>query len=170
MNKIQKQAARDAHEYARAQMFYGPGAGNRRKLITAAVAAKADRDPLYNRAFTKALAAEDMAAHAAAARKERRRKDIVQKVNKNSKDIAAGRYAGVNVAVLFIGASAYVAHKTGYDKVVVSKVKAKYEVFREKHYARRTVQSVDATIHRITDHHRVPEQRQPVDHEVNDRM
>lgn len=152
MKNIQKEAQRDAREFARAQMFYGEGAGNRRKLIGATVETKIAREPGYAGAFSKALASQDMAAHAAGARKERKRKNMAKAFNKNTRAVAAGQYTGVNATVILLGTVVYIAHRTGYDEVVIRKVKSKYHALREKHLARNAVQKVDATIHRIADH------------------
>lgn len=43
-NKTNREARKDASEFARAQMFYGEGAGTRRKLIRATVDAKTKKD------------------------------------------------------------------------------------------------------------------------------
>ena len=152
MSNIQKEAARDAYEFARAQMFYGEGAGNRRKLIGATVETKIARRPGYAAAFQRALAVQDMAAHAEGARKERKRKNMTKAFNKNARAVAAGQYTGVNATVILLGTAVYVAHRTGYDEVVIRKVKAQYHSLREKHLARSAVQKVDATIHRIADY------------------
>lgn len=53
--KTKKRARKDAKEYARAQMFYGEGAGNRRKLIKATVKQRS-KDPVYKAEFEKYLA------------------------------------------------------------------------------------------------------------------
>lgn len=152
MTNITKEATRDAREFARAQMYYGEGAGIRRKLIQASVATKVERDPGYNEAFSKALAEQDMSEHAAAARKERRRKDFTHAINQNVANAATGKYTGVNATLILAGIAVYAARKTGYDQVVITKARTKYRNFREKHHAKRAVQKVDATIHRIADY------------------
>ena len=49
--KTDKEAKKDAAEFARAKMFYGEGAGTRRKLIKAKVESRSSRDPAYKKAF-----------------------------------------------------------------------------------------------------------------------
>lgn len=137
---VLKEARRDAEEYAFSQMYYGEGAGNKRKLIAATVAAKALRNPGYKREFDRAYARQDMAKHAEAATKVRRRTDAIHAVNKNVKAAATGNYGGVNAAVLVVGIAAFYAHKTGFDKKVVNKVKEKahdVKMWREKKRADR---------------------------------
>jgi hypothetical protein len=126
MTSIQKQALKDAQEYARAQMFYGEGAGNRRKLINKTVEAKSNRFPIYAVTFSRELARQDMAEHARRARRERKRIDLSRAFNKNVRNAAAGNYTGVNAVVLVIGGVGYYAHKTGYDKVIYEKARKKY--------------------------------------------
>ena len=112
---VEKEARRDAREYARAQMFYGEGAGTRRKLITATVASKGQTKPGYDVAFRQELMRQDMADHAVKARHERQRKDAEYSISKNARGLATGNYQAVNTSVLVLAATAVFAHKTGYD-------------------------------------------------------
>lgn len=50
---VRRRARRDAKEYTQAKMYYGEGAGNRRKLIKATVKARS-KDPFYKSEFDKA--------------------------------------------------------------------------------------------------------------------
>lgn len=69
--RIAKEAAKDAKEYASAKMYYGKGAGTRRKLIKASVEQKM-KDANYKEAFNKAVAEQDMAKRASEARTKRK--------------------------------------------------------------------------------------------------
>ena len=60
VRKARNHAKKDAKEYARARMFYGEGAGTRRKLINNTVKQRS-KDPIYKKAFDDALAKENMA-------------------------------------------------------------------------------------------------------------
>jgi len=139
----QKEARRDAEEYARAKMFYGEGAGNRRKLIETTVDAKVRRDPAYARAFHRELEVQDMAEHAQKARAERHSIDRKITMSKNIKAIARGDNNGVNASVIVIGAVAYVLHQTGYDKVIYDKVTYQIRVFRNRRKIKKFRQNVD---------------------------
>ena len=75
-SRTSREARKDASEFARAKMFYGEGAGNRRKLIKNTVQAKS-KDEAYKKAFDFHLERQNMAAHASKARSERRRKNVV---------------------------------------------------------------------------------------------
>jgi len=136
-SNVSKQARRDAQEYARAQMFYGEGAGIRRKLITNSVASKVERISGYHEAFTKELERQDMAEHAAAARKERRRRDASDSLQKNAKSLATGNYANVNIVLLTVVGIGYVAHQTGYDVKVYQAVQKKVRDIRSKRETRK---------------------------------
>lgn len=128
VRKKQKQAKKDAKEFARAKMFYGEGAGTRRKLIKATVNERS-KDKVYKKAFDKALSEQDMSKHASKAKGERRRKDVANKTKKTGRgliNIATGHPERVG-ASLAVAAMAYsVAKKTGYDKVIKKVAKEKF--------------------------------------------
>lgn len=69
--KYDRYAKKDAKEFARAKMFYGEGAGNRRKLIKNTVEQRRKDNQHYGEAFDRYLQTQDMAKHASAAKKER---------------------------------------------------------------------------------------------------
>lgn len=70
---VRRRARRDAKEYTQAKMYYGEGAGNRRKLVKATVKARS-KDPFYKSEFDKAVANTDMSKRASQARRQRGRK------------------------------------------------------------------------------------------------
>lgn len=76
-----KIAKKDAQEYARAKMFYGEGAGNRRKLIQATVKERS-KDAQYKELFDYYLQQQDMSEHAEKAKNERVRKDTYVKAKR----------------------------------------------------------------------------------------
>ncbi|QGJ89063.1 hypothetical protein PBI_UNTOUCHABLE_18 [Gordonia phage Untouchable] len=118
--KTNREASKDAEEFARAKMFYGTGAGNRRKLIKASVEAKS-KDPLYKQAFEEHLAKQDMGKHAAKAQKERRRKDVTSSTTKTAKGVhrqMTGGFGSVSLASAVIATAAVGAHKSGVDKMI----------------------------------------------------
>ena len=80
--KTRKEAAKDAEEFTRAKLFYGEGAGTRRKLIKAKVESKKAKDPLYSKAFDHFVKQTDLGVRAGQARKQRRRKDTTKSVKK----------------------------------------------------------------------------------------
>lgn len=139
MSKTEREARRDAREYARAEMFYGEGAGTRRKLIQATVESKAAKDPHYAHAFRTELNHQDMAEHAAKARSERRRKDVLESTRKNTKAVVSGNYQNAQTGVLILIVAGYFAHQTGLDKKALeeakklkTKVENKYHIWKIK--------------------------------------
>jgi hypothetical protein len=84
MNKLAK---KEAKEMARASMFYGEGAGTRRKLIKAKVEENM-KDEMYAEAFTKWSAKQDMGEHADKAVAERKRKDAAKEAKRLTKKAA----------------------------------------------------------------------------------
>lgn len=134
---LKREAVKDAEEFARAQMFFGEGAGTRRKLIQATVEHKNATWPGYKEAFGKALMKQDMAHHASAAQKERRRIDTSVKVQKNIKGVLNGDYRSVNLSVIALAVGAYYAHQTGYDKKAYEAGKKKYRELKRKYELRK---------------------------------
>lgn len=121
IRKAQKQAKRDAKEYARSKMFYGEGAGTRRKLINNTVKERS-KNPVYKKAFDEALSNQDMAKHVTKAQHERTRKDIRKKTAKTGRgliNIATGHPERVGAGLAVLAAGVTVAHKTGADKILI---------------------------------------------------
>lgn len=155
---IKREAAKDAVEWARAEMYFGEGAGNRRKLISATVSAKMDRYPAYRVWFNKYVAQQDMAKHAKLARRERRRTDTLHAINKNVKAAAAGNYGGVNAVVLVAMVGGWYAHQTGYDKKVAEAARRRYWKIRTR--LEKNKATADAKVHDITRNMTHPSQHQ----------
>lgn len=128
-HKTNKAAQKDAEEFARAKMFFGNGAGTRRKLINASVTAKKAKDPLYAKAFDSHLAKQDMSTHAQKARSERNSVDRKDKTKKRAGYVARrltgemGTQAAFTAAI--IGGAAFINSARGraMRKQAVSKVK-----------------------------------------------
>lgn len=103
-------------------MFYGEGAGTRRKLIKAKVESKSKQDPNYKKAFDNHFGKQDLGKHAEKARSERRRKDTsssVQKTARAANRAINGPFAGT-VSVALIGAGVAYAKNSGLDKQATS--------------------------------------------------
>ena len=79
---VDRDARKDAQEFARAKVFFGEGAGTRRKLIKAMVESKSKNNFNYKKAFDKHLADQDLSKHVDKAKGERRRKDVKKGVGK----------------------------------------------------------------------------------------
>ena len=118
VRKTKSEARKDAHEYARAKMFYGEGAGIRRKKIKARVDTRSKKSKLYRKTFEKALSKQNMDEHAKAATRERHIKDTTATVKKTTKgvfNLVAGNATKVATSAL---ALYYIAKITGADKKI----------------------------------------------------
>lgn len=104
---VRRRARRDAKEYTLARMYYGEGAGNRRKLIKAKVKARS-KDPFYKGEFDKAVAKTDMSKRASQAQRQRGRKNARNSTGKTVRgigNIASGNVsrAGGALALTYLG-------------------------------------------------------------------
>lgn len=129
---VNKIATQNAKEYARAQASYGEGAGTRRRLINLEIEGNTLKYPGYDAAFRSALAKQDMAAHAKAAVRERKTKDVSKVVQKNTRGLLTGNRQNLT-PVIAVGLTAWgVAKQTGYDQQVISYTKRKANYVRNK--------------------------------------
>lgn len=120
-----RDAAKDAKEHAEAKLYFGEGAGVRRRLIKAKVEQRS-KDPVYKAEFDRQLGNQDMAKAGAKARGKRKRTDAVNGTKKTAKGIhhilnGNSQYANA-AAALLVGGAVY-AHKTGIDKMLLDKGK-----------------------------------------------
>lgn len=129
---LNKLAAKDAAKWAAAEMFFGEGAGTRRKLLGAEILDKQEKIPGYYDLFNNAYNSQDMAEHAIKAAKERKHIDRAAKVGKNVKSILRGDRKGLSTGVLIIVGIGYVAHQTGYDQVALEETKKYYRKTKTK--------------------------------------
>lgn len=120
--KTNREAAKDAKEFARAKQFYGEGAGTRRKLIKAKVEGKSKNDPSYKKAFDTHLSNQDTSKHASKAQSERKRKDVKKSVGKGvrgTRHILNGNSQYASAATAIAVGGALWAHKNGIDKTIL---------------------------------------------------
>lgn len=116
-----RDASKDAKEFARAKAFYGEGAGTRRKLIKQTVEGKSRKSADYKKAFDHHLSNQDSSKHVDKARAERKRKNAVNSTTKTARGIrhvinGNAQYASLAAAMIAGGAMA--AHRAGIDKVI----------------------------------------------------
>ena len=77
--KTRKQARKDAQETARSKMYYGEGAGVRRRNINAVVRQRS-KDPTYKKAFDEEYAKQDMGKARRDAERQRKTTDRVEPI------------------------------------------------------------------------------------------
>lgn len=125
---VRRRARKDAKEFARAKMFYGEGAGTRRKLIKNTVNQRS-KDPVYKKEFDTALAKQDMAKHASKAKKERKIKDTKKaagKIGRSAINIVTDHPERLGAAAAGVYGAYRLANKTGVDKVIIKNAKKAY--------------------------------------------
>lgn len=140
--KTNKEAADDAREFARAKMFFGEGAGTRRKLIKAKVEQKAKKDPAYRKAFEHHLEKQDMGKHAEKARGERRRKDVTSTTTKTVKGAhrqLTGGFGNVSIAGAALAAGVVVAKQNNIDQILRDAAATRYQDVRRRRNNRQAV-------------------------------
>ena len=120
--KYRKQAKKDAKEFARAKMFYGEGAGNRRKLIRATVDDRSKND-VYKYYYDQFLNQQDMAEHAKKAKSERHRKDVTKQASKTARGIYHLTMKDGAKVAMSVAAGYAVLHATGADKKIADTLK-----------------------------------------------
>lgn len=138
MNKFEKMVQKDAERWAAAEMFYGEGAGTRRKLINAEILTKT-QDPAYEIALTEAVNKLDMTKFAEAAIKERKAIDRAAKASRNFRALKNGNLQNLTTGVFVAYGTYWVCKQTGYDKKIEAearKAKAwvtmKYRIHKAK--------------------------------------
>ncbi len=133
---IDKLAQKDAERFAAAEMFYGEGAGTRRKLLDAELQSKHNM-PGYYEAFIEAYADLDLNKFAKGAIKERQNIDRAAKASKNVRALKSGNVRGLSNGVFIVVGAAYLAHATGYDKKVEKEVRDFYTQVKARYKAKR---------------------------------
>lgn len=127
MNKLEKIAKQDAEDYGLALMFFGEGAGTRRKLISAVVDQKVNDIEGYAEAFDNAFGKLNQMEMAEKALAERKKIDRAAKAGKNLRALKSGNLNNLSTGVFVIVGAVYVAHVTGYDKKIEAETKKLYK-------------------------------------------
>lgn len=139
VRRDRSQASKDAKEFARAKMYYGEGAGNRRKIIKNQVESRKKKSKDYADAFDAALAKQDMGKHATKATKQRKSTDRKESRRKKFGAVArrlTGEW-GTDAAVvaLIAGGVAFAASPQGRQITNTVMTKVKTEARAAKNYA-----------------------------------
>lgn len=114
--KTRKQARKDAQETARSKMYYGEGAGVRRRNINSVVRQRS-KDPTYKKAFDEEYSKQDMGKARRDAERQRKTTDRVEPVKTGigrgvKKAVRAGTKAVTFAATTAAGVatSYYISH------------------------------------------------------------
>ena len=102
---IRREARRDAKESARAKMYYGEGAGVRRRNINAIVKQKS-KDPTYKAEYEKAYAKQDLSKARRSAQRQRTVTDKTKGFRQGAGRVGRAITREATAAVGFAAASA----------------------------------------------------------------
>lgn len=127
-NRTNRIASKDAKEFIQAKMYYGEGAGVRRRQIKAVVTERS-KDDAYKKAFDAHVSGQDLAKASSKAHAKRTRTDMVKGTKKTARGInhiinGNPQYASA-AAALVVGGAMYI-HKQGIDKLIMDKSKTMY--------------------------------------------
>ena len=120
---VRRQAKKDAQDYAVAKMYYGEGAGTRRRLLKAQIDQRSKNDPEYKAEFERQLANQDMSKAVKTAKRQRTAKDVTNIVQHRGSKVAS---TVLHTAVILTPAL-IAAHQAGIDKVVYEKGKTLFK-------------------------------------------
>lgn len=127
-------ARKDAKEFTQAKMYYGEGAGTRRKLIKAKVNQRAIA-PGYKKAFDYHVENTDMAKRSDQARGQRARTTAAKTTAKTGRGLinyANGNPQAASALAVSIATIGGVAYKAGAHKVVAKHAKTAYNVAKRE--------------------------------------
>lgn len=100
-----REASKDAKEFARARQFTGEGAGNRRKHIKSSVESKKKKSSSYTKAFDSALDRQDVSKHVSRAQSERKRKDRTLKTKQRAGSVVRRLTGEMGTQAAFVSAA-----------------------------------------------------------------
>lgn len=126
-----RDASKDAREAAEAKMYYGEGAGTRRKRIKQIVQQRS-KDEAYKKAYDYYYEHQDMAKIGVKTRAERKTRDTAKVVKKTTRGIInkilqTGATVSASAAAIY-----YVAHQTGIDAFVANYAKTKINELKSR--------------------------------------
>ncbi len=137
MKKLDKIAAQDAYDYGFAQMFFGEGAGTKRKFIGNIVDQKMQDIPGYSEAFDKAFGELNQIEIAEAALKHRKALDRSAKAARNFRAARSGNYGNLTNGIAAAVCVYVVLYNTGYDKKIEAEAKKAWLRVKTEYKARK---------------------------------
>lgn len=124
-SRVYNDAKKDAKEYTQAKMYYGQGAGTRRKLINNKVASKS-RNPDYKKAFDHHVSITNMDKRVSQAKSKRHRADAAAgaaKTARGIKNTLTGNARYATVSAIALGSAGVYIHRKGYDRMAYNAIK-----------------------------------------------
>lgn len=86
-SRTNRKARKDAKEFVNAKMYYGEGAGTRRKLIKNTVEQRSKTLPGYEKAFQKHVENQDVGKAVVKAKRKRKRTDAINSTKKTGRGV-----------------------------------------------------------------------------------
>lgn len=105
--RLNRDAKKDAHEYAVAKAYYGEGAGTRRKKINNIIKERS-KDPDYKAAFERELSLQNSEKNQYAANRQRKVQDVKDSTARTArgvKNFLLGNAVPMTTAAIAIGAT-----------------------------------------------------------------
>lgn len=131
---VRRKAKKDAKRFADAKMYYGKGAGTRRKLLKAELDAKKKNLPGYEQEFNNQLKNVNYSKSAKKATKERHVRDTAHKTR-----MAAKQFTGITGSLAVGAASLYYSRNKQQVDSAISNAASKAISAVKSRQARNTV-------------------------------
>ena len=123
--KTRKQARKDAQETARSKMYYGEGAGVRRRNINAVVRQRS-KDPTYKKAFDEEYSKQDMGKARRDAERQRKTTDRVEPIKTGiGRGVKKAVRAGTKAVTFAATTASYYIRHPDEAKAMVNKIASK---------------------------------------------
>lgn len=117
--KTDREAMRDAKEHVQAKLYYGTGAGTRRKLIKAKIEGKSKKNPSYKKALDYHVENQDVDKRLGQIKGQRARATAKATTAKTSRGIintVRGNPQAAGASVAAAAGAAIFVHNRGWDK------------------------------------------------------
>lgn len=150
VRKTDREARRDAKEHARAEQYFGKGAGTRRKLIKNAVEYKKKHHPGYAEAFERHLASQNTSKHVEKAIKERKRTDRSLKIKQSLGALArkaTGEW-GTTAAFTLLASSGFLFLRSDKGRRLTKQTMSKISDFANERRRQRGAEAIQDLLRR----------------------
>lgn len=127
--RTNRKARKDAKEYTQAKMFYGDGAGNRRKLIKNKVESNSKKDSNYKKAFDFHVEKTDMGKRVSQATRKRKVEDVKSGTGKTFRGVVntiKGNPRNASAVATVVATAGFAAYKAGAHEHIAKFAKDGY--------------------------------------------